>query len=78
MPAFSTAERKTLASSAVKRRQVGRLVRRLHPAGLDAREVEQGIDELLKPKRVAMEHFEPFALLRGSLPRRARPRPGRA
>ena len=43
-------------------RQVGRLVARLHPPGLDAREVEQRVDELQQPQAVAMGGLETAAL----------------
>ena len=43
--------------------QVGRLVRRFDAAGLDAREVEQRIDQLGQPKRVAAHQRPALALL---------------
>ena len=57
-PARSTAERKTLASSAVTAAEVDRLVAGLHPAGLDAGEVEQGVDQLGQPQPVAVHHVQ--------------------
>ena len=45
------AERKVEASSAVKAAEVDRLEARLRPAGLDAREIEQRVDQLQQPQR---------------------------
>ena len=53
-PARSTAEWKLDASSAVKAREIDRLETGLRAARLDAREIEQRVDELQQPHAVAM------------------------
>ncbi len=61
-PARSIAERKTLASSAVNApRSVGSYTASM-PAGLDAREIEQRVDQLEQPQAVAVDHRERLAL----------------
>src|SRR6202008_3267866 len=39
-------------------REIRRLVASLHPPRLDAREVEQAVDELLQSERIALRHLE--------------------
>ena len=51
-----------------QRGQVGRLVDRPDPAGLDAGEVEQGVDQLQQPQAVAMGDLQPLAMPRGRAP----------
>ena len=43
-------------------REVDRLEARLHPPGLQAGEVEQGVDQLEQPLAVAQDHLDPLAL----------------
>ena len=45
-----------------QRRQVGRLVNRLHPAGLDPREVQEGVDQLQEPQAATVRRLQPLAL----------------
>ena len=45
-------------------RQIRRLVARLYAPGLDAREVQQHVDELQEPQRVAMRHLDETTRLR--------------
>ena len=61
--------------------EVGRLVGRPHPPGLDPGEVEQGVDEPLEPQPVAVDDLQQPAGRRAAPARRAWracPRPGRA
>ena len=62
-----------------ERREVGRLVARLDAAGLDAREVEQRVDELEQPQAVAVRDVKRLATSAGRpCASRARPPAGRA
>ena len=62
-PARSIADRKTLASSAVTDGQVDGLELGLHSPGLDAREVQQRVDQLGQPQTVAVDELQLSARL---------------
>ncbi len=62
-PARSIADRKTLASSAVTARQVDGLELGPHPPCLDAREIQQRVDQLRQPQAVAMNQLQFLACL---------------
>ncbi len=57
-PALSTAERKRPPRSCVTRREIGLDERRVVAAGFEARELEQRVDELQQPQRVAVRGLE--------------------
>ena len=48
--------------------EVGRLVGRPHPPGLDPGEVQQGVDEPLEPQPVAVDDLQPLPLGRRQRP----------
>ena len=80
-PAFSMAERNTLASSAVTRGEVRRLEAGVDASGLDAREVEQRVHQLQQPQAVAVRDVQRRQRVRrqrGAAARAAVPRAGRA
>ena len=48
-----------------ERRQIRRLIRRLHTSRLDARKIEQRVDQLLEPQAVAVRDGQPAQLTSG-------------
>ena len=60
-----------LARSAVNARQIGRLVGGLHAAGLDAREIEQRVDQLQQAQAVAVREFRGSRAARPAASRRS-------
>ena len=80
-PACSMAERKAPASSRVSDADVRLHVRRLGPAGFDARKIEERVHQLQQPSGVAVQDVDLRALALAELDRARRregPRPGRA
>src|SRR4051794_40157785 len=65
-PAFSQAERKLLARSAVNSPRSAR--RSPNPPGLDPGEVKQAVDEPLETQPVSVDDFQPLPLRRRQRP----------